>query len=460
MENLSLVEAKLQWKTKLIKRMPDVEKQLVIMANGTGAPYISEECPEKLRPLAERLIKLQVKNGEIRRESMDTSDINKIKDISKATGSSFSDVISYLVKNAAYINYEIIDARHIIKLLVEFDKAYEKYFEKYGSFPMNLLSSESRRYLKNNNNGLSNIEKMQGILEIYRPELKDIAFSEHNYDALPRSRVVLDEKEIEVINSKLKSIANGDNLDEIFSKKHEKYFKNLCAKLKIAGYSFDRFINEHTNFKYTLCFKADILLAVKQMLQSFYDKNGAVMGITHKDPYLRYKLEAAQNVSGCYSIKELLEYFNISADYFDNNQKLSGLELKQRQQRLFNKLTEIYPNKIITKGFATKYDRLYDELSLLYRRFGYKKIDEYLAANGFSRIVDKKSTDNIIYLSERDLDNYGFIDNCQTFDEINERLKNLKISYIDPYENLGIYRRLSYDGLDSTFDKTKARVLS
>lgn len=460
MEDLSLEQAKLQWKTKLEERLPDVKRQLEIMKKGQQIPYVSEDCPEKLRPLAERLVELQINNGEFRREDITSSDMNKIKDISKATGSSFREVIAYLVKNDAYVNYEVIDARHIIRLLEEFDSVFDKYYDKFGEFPMNTLSPESRRYFKNNKNGLNNIEKLQGILEIYRPKLSNIHITEHNYNALPKSRVELSEQSIEIIKSELNTIAKNGNIDAIFSSKYEKYFKNLCAKLKLAGYTFDRFINEYTDFRYTLCFKADILPAVKQMVKSYYDRNGTSTGITNKDPYLRYKIETAQNVSGCFTTKELFEFFGIKTENFDNNHKLSQAELDARQKKLFQTLAELYPDKIIKKGFATKYDRLYDELSLLSRRFGYNNMNAYLTDNGFSRIVDKKSNEKYIYLSECDLNNYEFISDCQSIEEIDKRLKEFGICYIDPYENLGIYKRLIYDGLDSTFSPNKARTLS
>jgi len=459
-EELSLEEAMLQWKSKLEERKPDVEKQLLLAANGPQIPYVSDDCPEKLRPLAERLVALQVEMGEYRREDIYSSDMYKIKDISKATGASFRDVISYLVINDNYLNYDVIDARHIISLLSEFDAAYEKYYAKYGAFPMNVLSPEARRYLKNNKNGLNNIEKLQIVLEVYRPELANIEFSEHNYEAMPKSRIVLSEQNIKFINDELGSVAKNGNVDIIFSKRYEAYFKNLCSKLKLAGFSFDRFLSEHTNLTYTMCFKADILSAVKQMVKSYYKRHGTTRGIINNDPYLRYKIETAQNVAGVYSTKELLDLFGIDNDNFENNKNLSLTELKRREKVLFTKLREIYPDMVVKRGFATKHDKLYDELALLCKRFGYAKIDDYLKDGGFSRIVDKKSEESYIYLSERDLKKYGFIDGCNSFEELNKRLSEFGISYVGPYENLGIYRKLAYEGSDSTYKSESVKTFS
>jgi len=464
--DLPVEESKLVWRNRLIERKPDVEKELLYRANGPQIPYVSEDCPEKYRPLAERLVALQVASGDYKREEIDRSDMYKIKDISKATGRSFKDVIAMLVKNDAYVNNDVIDARHIIDFLDEFDAIYERFYETYNAFPINVLSPEARRYLKNTNLRLSHEEKIQGILEIYRPELAEIKFDTHNYDALPKSRIVLSEQNIEIIRSELKSIAVGGNIDTfdgnidvLFSEKYETYFKNLCAKLKLAGYTFDRFVNEHTKFTYTLCFKADILPAVKQMATHYYLRYGTTKGMTTRDPYLRYKVETAQNVAGLFTTKELFESFDIETDSLDNkNRVLSLRDLKIREKNLLAEIQNLYPDGVIQKGFASTHDKLYDELSLISRRLGFQKIDEYLADKGLTRIADKGPEETCIYLSERDLQNYDFLLRCKSPEDVEERLASLGIVYVGPYENLGIYRKLAYEGLDSTYGKAKPKM--
>ena len=460
-EVIDVNEAKKQWIQKLEDRKPDTDKELKRRAEGPQIPYIDEDCPEAYKALAERLVMLQIEQGEYRREDIYSSDMYKIKDISKATGLSFRSVISSLVKNDAYVNYDVIDARHILDLLAEFDAAYEKHYAKYGAFPINVLSPEARRYLKNNKNGLTYAQKLQGLVDVYRPHLGTLEFEDHNYEALPKSRIVLSEKNIAQIIAELSTIAKDGNIDEIFAGKYEPYFKNLCAKLKIAGYTFDRFISEHTNLTYTLCFKADILKSVKQMVLFFDAKHGTTRGITFKDPYLRYKVEAAQNVAGVYTSKELFESFGMNTDSLENtNKTLSQDELKRRDRVLFSKIAEIYPDGIIQKGFATKYEKLYDELCMLSKRLGFNSVDEYLAAHGCRRIVDKKSTENVIYLSERDLEHYGFLRGVKTPEEMENVLREkYGIEYVGPYENLGIYRRLAYECLDSSHCIDSSRVL-
>lgn len=460
MGEINIIEAKTQWIQKLQERKADVEREIKRRTDGPQIPYVKEDCPEALRTLAERLVTLQIEQGEYRREDIYSSDMYKIKDIGKGTGLSFRDVISSVVANDAYVNYEVIDARHILDLLAEFDSAYQKYYEKYNAFPINVLSPEARRYLKNNKNGLSHAQKLQGIVDVYRPELGMLTFEDHNYEALPKSRIVLSEESIAKIKFELASIAKNGNIDTIFSSKYEPYFKNLCAKLKIAGYTFDRFINEHTNLTYTLCFKADVLPSVKQMATYYYSRYGTTRGITVKDPYLRNKVETAQTVSGVYTSKELFESFGIDTDSLENkNKTLSLSELKKRDFVLFERLGKIYPDGVITKGFATMYDRLYDELCMLSKRLGFSNVDEYLASHGVKRIVDKKSTENTIFLTERDLEHYGFLRGITSTEEMEKVLKEkFGIEYVGPYENLGIYRRLAFEGLDSSYSASEPRT--
>ena len=459
-EVIDVNEAKRQWKEKLEERRPDIEKEIKRRTDGFQIPYVDESCPEAYKSLAERLVMLQIEQGEYRREDIYSSDMYKIKDIGKATGRSFRDVISSLVKNDAYVNYEVIDARHILDLLAEFDAAYEKYYAKYGAFPINVLSHEARRYLKNNKNGLTYAQKLQGIVDVYMPHLGTLTFEEHNYEALPKSRIVLSEKNIAQIVSELSTIAKNGNIDEIFSSKYEPYFKNLCAKLKISGYTFDRFLSEHTNLTYTLCFKADTLKAVRQMVLYFNARHGTTRGITSKDPYLRYKIESAQNTAGVYTSKELFESFGIDTDSLENTNKTLSLdELKHRDRMLFAEIAGLYPDGVIQKGFATKYDKLYDELCMLSKRLGFANIDEYLAAHGYKRIVDKKSTESMIYLSERDLKHYEFLKVIKNPEEMEQILREkYGVEYVGPYENLGVYRRLAYEGLDSSYGTELPRV--
>lgn len=451
-DNKSKEKIKIEWKERLQARVPDVKKELLLLEKGPQIPHVKSDCPEKLKGLAERLVALQVDIGDYRREDIETSDMYKIKDISKATGMSFRDVIASLVENDAYVNYEVIDARHIIQLLAEFDAAYETFYPKYNAFPINVLSPDVRHYLKQPARGISLQEKLQTLLEVYRPELSGINFDEHNYEALPKSRIVLSEQNIELIKAQLSSVAKQGNIDVIFSKKYEAYFKNLCSKLKLAGYTFDRFVNEHTDFSYTLCFKADILPAVKQMATAYYFEHGTTKGMTTNDPYLRYKVEVAQNLVGLYTTKEIFDYLDLPSDNPDFTAKtISTVDLKRRDKKLFDSLREIYPDGVIQKGFATAQDRMYDELCMLAKRFGFKSIDDYISNHGFTRIVDKKSTESKIYLSERDLLKYGFIQNCKSPEEIDERLASFGISYVGPYENLGIYRKLAYERQDGTY---------
>ena len=259
--------------------------------------------------------------------------------------------------------------------------------------------------------------------------------------------------ERERIVAELNSIAKNGFINDIFSPRYEKYFKELCARLKLAGYTFDEFVNRHTSLDFGYCFKADIVPAVRQMVLSFLKQHGTTVGIGEKDPYLRSKIEAAQDVVGIYTIGGLLDYLKVPYDNYENSAAtLSKGELRAREVYIFKKLEEIYPEKVVRSNFTRDYPRVYDEISMLSKRFGFADINEYIKSKGFDRVNDyNRKVDRCIYLSDEDIVHYGFLDGCRHIEYAEEWLKGLGIEKLDPYENLGVYRRLIYEGRDTLY---------
>lgn len=452
-QGLDLTAVRKAWKLKLENRREDVEKELEKREKGPQVPYVSEKCPENFKALAERLVALQVKLGEFNREDISASDIDRIKDMKRRfTGLSFKDNIALMVENSGFVNYDTIFARHVIQVLDEFDVIYSRFYQEYGEIPMNVFSTDVRLFFKNNKNGLTKEEMLRVILEVYRPELANVKIENHNYDALPRSRQVIEPEEMERIVAELNSIAENGNIDVIFSSKYEAYFKELCARLKIAGYTFERFVSNHTSLDYTYCFKADVLPAVKQMIKSYQKKYGSTRKIDTLDPYLRYKCEVAQEVAGIYTMSGLVEHFGIDGDNLDQEKRtLSMDEIITREKILFTQLEKMYPDKVIPERFTVDNDRLYDELAMIANRRGFKNVNDYLVSKGFSRnITYKKKVDRSIYLSERDIINYGFLEGVEHVELAEQWLASQGITLADPYENLGVYRRLAYEKKDSS----------
>lgn len=450
-EGLNIEGAKTAWKLMLERKMADVEKELKRREDGPKVPYVAETCPEKYKDLAERIVALQVKLGEFSREDLSKADVERIKDMKRRdTKLSFKDNIALMVANDGYVNNDTIFARHVIQVLDEFDAIYNRYYQEYGAIPLNVFSTEVRLFFKNHKNGLSKEDMLRGVLEVYRPELANVKIEHHNYEALPRSRQVIAEDEMKRIIAELESIAVDGYIDDIFSPKYETYFKELCARLKLAGYTFDDFVHRNTSLTYTYCFAAEIMPAVTQMAYSYYEKHGTTVGITDKDPYLRNKIDVVQEVSGIYTIGGLMDYLGIDSDNYDNDKStISETDLKFRESILLKKLEELCPSRVIMPAFATKNERVYDEIAFLSRRFGFSNINDYLKARGFIRDVayDRKAP-NCFYLSERDIEFYGFLDGCEHVECAEAYLESKGVRKVDPYANLGVYRKLAYEKRD------------
>ena len=450
-EGLNVEGAKTAWKLLLERKKEDVEKELKKREAGPKVPYVAETCPEKYRDLAERIVSLQVKLGEFSREDLSKTDVERIKDMKRRdTKLSFKDNIALMVANDGYVNNDTIFARHVIQVLDEFDTIFNRYYQEYGAIPLNVFSTEVRLFFKNHKNGLSKEDMLRGVLEVYRPELANVKIEHHNYEALPRSRQVIEEDEMKRIVAELESIAVNGYIDVIFSPKYETYFKELCARLKVAGYTFDEFISRHTSLDYTYCFSAEIIPAITQMAHSYYRKHGTTVGITEKDPYLRNKIDVAQEVSGVYTIGGLMDHLGIDSDNYENDRStISREELNYRERKLIARLDELCPDKIIRSAFATKNERLYDEIAFLARRFGFSNINDYLAARGFAREIDyDRKAPRCFYLSERDIEFYEFLRGCEHIECAEAFLAEKGVRKVDPYSNLGVYRRLAYEKRD------------
>ena len=76
--------------------------------------------------------------------------INKNKKSQETVAHKFGCSIDNMSSNTSYN-----------KVIVEVLHSYSEYYAKYGAFPINVLSPESRRYLKNNKNGLTHAQKLQ-----------------------------------------------------------------------------------------------------------------------------------------------------------------------------------------------------------------------------------------------------------------------------------------------------------
>lgn len=463
-EGLNLDAARKLWKLKLEQRLPLVKREIERKHSTEKlVPCVADTCPEKYVELASRLVALQTKQGEFKREDLAESDMNKVKDFGKARNLSFAEAVAMLVENDAYVNYDVVEARHIVSLLEEFDEVYEKTKDKTDKLPMNLFEYDNRKWLLRHNNGLSNAEKMKVVLEVYRPELAGLEVVEHDYELLPRSRQVLSAEDVKQIKDELSVYADKrGNVDSIFAAENEEYFVSLCSKLKATGYTFERFLKENTDYHFTPCFKGDLLPTVKQMVQEYQRKYHSVRGMTENDPYLRYKVEAAQEVAKAHSTREFFSSLGIENDCPDHTFNVIGVaDLKRRETAFVKKMRELYEDGQIYDSFTAKHERLYDELTMLASRLNFDSVDAYLASHGFERKnIHNRTAGRVIYLSDFDVEYYRLFGGLSSQEEIAKRCDELSLAQIDPAENLRLYRKLIYQQQDvrqklSSKDKAK-----
>lgn len=437
-------------KLKFEKVKPFVESENLRLKNGGNAPSVAESCPEKRRELANRLVAIQTEKGEIKTEDINKKDVSTLKDMTKLKSKmSFREAISSLVENAYFVDYDVVNARHILKFLYEFNEIYNSIYITNGILPLNAFSNETRIFIKNMKTGLSKEEIIRLMLEVYLPEYADIEMIHHDFSVVPKSK--LSQEKIDRIVSELGSIAVNNNLDAIFSDKYEAYFKKLCEILKQAGYTFDSFIREHTDFEYTLCFKCDIVKAVSKMCKGYKYLNNTMVGIQQNDPYLYTKIDLAKEILGVYTLSEVFAMMGIDSDNYDTSKKLlSNEEISSREKVLFSKLENMFPDKFIPVKSRLNDKEIYEELLFLARRHKFANVNDYLASHGFERDLNYNAKPNRnMFLSERDIIHYGFLCSCKTAEDAERVLAENGVTLADPYTSFGIYKKLANQKLDS-----------
>lgn len=449
-EGLNFDGIKTALKLKFERVKPFVESENLRLKNAIIAPSVADDCPENRRELANRLVAIQTKKGEIKTEDIDKKDVSTLKDMTKLKAKkSFREAISSLVDNAYFVDYDVVNARHILKFLYEFNENYNKFYVENGTLPLNGFSDETRIFIKNMKTGLSKEEVMRTILQVYLPEYAGIEMTHHDYSLVPKSK--LSKEKIDRIVAELSSIAVDNNLDAIFSNKYESYFKKLCEILKQSGYTFDSFIRQHTNFEYTLCFKCDIVKAVRKMCKGYKYANNTMVGIQQNDPYLYTKIDLAKEILGVYTLSEVFLMMGIDADNYDTSKKiLSNEEISHRENILFSKLEDMFPDKFIPVKSRLNDREVYEELLFLARRRKFANVNDYLAKHGFERDLNYNAKVNrSMFLSERDIIHYGFLSGCKTPEDVERILAENGVILADPYTSFGIYKKLANQKLDS-----------
>lgn len=433
------------WKEHLKELNPVILEQVEWLEKGKVEPSVNPNCPEKLKPVAERLVEIQNAVGEYQRNQISKEDIERIKYFSKTLKLSFDDVVKLAVSNSRYVSKSAIEAKGIVGFVLEIQSVYNKFYKTHGVFPINAMSAESKRACRNFKTEVSLKEKIEALIEVFLPELQGINIVDRDYSIVSQSKYELTENEIKNLTDYFNSMAENGNIDKCFEMENQESFLACCRLLTKANLSLDDFLKTYTNLDYTKCYSAEIVPAVKQMILSYKERFETTTKIREYDPYLRSKVDAAERYVGKYTIRDLLNYWQIPNDnHLDGRNSLTRIDLEERQAYVVEKLNEFYPNGVIEEEFIKNHPEMYEELKLLSNRLYQCGIDEYLRKFGFVRTRSHaQSAENVIYLSSRDISRYGFSQmKPEDFDECN-------ISILSPSSYFGVYNKLVAQKMDS-----------
>lgn len=432
------------WKERLRKLTPVVVSQFEWLKNNNVVASVNPKCPEKLKPVAERLVTLQNSVGEYQRNQISKEDIERIKYFSKMLKISFEEVINQAVSNSRYISKDIIEARGVVGFILNIQSVYDQFYAEHGVFPINAMDAEVKRACRNFKTDVTLKDKIEAIIEVFLPDLEGIHITEKDFSIVPQTKYELTEEEISVLVSYFNSMAEDGKIDKCFDSEHQEDFLSACNLLAKANLTLDEFLKKWTNLTYTKCYSANIIPATKQMVLSYREKHGTTTRISDLDPYLRSKLDAAERVAGKYSVRDLLNHWQIQNDNDINcRNSLTSWNLAEREIFIISKLKELYPDGVIDKDFIKNHPDLYEEIKLLSNRMGATGINDYLQRFGLSReSYHAQASENNIYLSSRDLQYYGFLRMPPIeFDEC-------EISELNPRDYFGVYNKLVFKERD------------
>ena len=134
-----------EWKEHLKELTPIIMEQIEWLEKGDVVASVSQNCPEKLKPVAERLVEIQNAVGEYQRNQISKEDVERIKYFSKNLKIGFYDVIKLAVDNSRYVSKDALEAKGVVGFILEIQSVYDKIYKQTGVFPINAMSAESKR---------------------------------------------------------------------------------------------------------------------------------------------------------------------------------------------------------------------------------------------------------------------------------------------------------------------------
>ena len=441
-----------EWKSHLRELLPKIQEQIDWIEQGDVQAMVNPSCPEKLKPVAERLVAIQNTLGDYQRKDISKEDIERIKYYSKQNNTGFSDVIKLAVSNSRYVGATELEARGVAFYILEIQSVFKKYYEDYGVFPINAMNVDVKRACRNFKTDVSLSEKIEAIIDVFMPELRGINIVDKDLSVLPTKRKPLTRQEIIELAEYFNKMAVNDNIDRCFDAENHREFLKKCKILSRANMTLGEFLDKYMGFTYSKCYEARVVPAVAHMLTSHLLRHGTTRNITNTDPYLRHKIEVAQKLTKKYSMVDLIEELKIRGDNLAGGRsQLSETDIITRKSILLKGLRVLYPNGQIDADFIAKHPAEYEELKLISRRCGFDNMDDFLKDNNFQRERFHTTVMNsVIYLSESDLEFYSFQSIRPAL------LEDLELRELQPSEFIGVYNKLIAQGLDhSQFEHKK-----
>lgn len=437
-----------QWKERLVELIPEVLKQITWINDGAVQATIKADCSKGLKSVAEELITIQNNLGEYQRAQISKQSIEKIKYYAKKAGCSFDEIIAQTVDNGRYLSKDAIEARGVMGYVLEIQRVYNEYYQKYNVFPINAMDWKVKRACRNFKTDVTLTDKVQAIIEVFLPEYKGINIVEKDYSIEPQSKRELTQEEIEQLIKYVMTFAEDGKIDKIFAEENEQDFTKMCRLLAKANMSLDEFLKNYTNLTYSKCYSVRVVPAVKQMILAYKYRNSTTKGITDRDSYLRNKIEVAQKITEQYTMRDLVKFLNIDGDnVLEGGQSLTMRELELRTKKFVAQLEKLYPDHVIDKSFIARYPELYESLKLLSSRLNQGDMNKFLAQYGFTRESShEREIDERFYLSKNDLTYYRF----NNLTEV--ELEECDFKELNPVDYYGVYSKLIFnkqDGLGS-----------
>ncbi len=446
-ENIELFKAKLESSRKYVEEL--------LMGKVYGEPKIVSGLDKLRQETAERVLEMQKTNGKIIRSEMLNVDMTRVREIQKKNDITFEEALHTLVENCVYQSLERQFAESYVAIIKDVEKVLNEYGDRLKVFPMNALSKESVAKLDSNQVGLSNNIKLKLILDTFVPGFMNLEIVANDYSVVAKKSFALSDDELASLAKDIKENFGDENgnIDKIFARENSSGLKKLIEALKRNNLTFEEFASRF-GLNYTRCYNVPSVPAVKKMVDSYYFKYQTYRYIKQNDQYLFAKLASVRKQENMLSNEQMFSSWGLdTSEMIAPNNIITDFELRSMQEKLIEKLAELYPDKNIGENFSRTHKNTYRLANQLAKRLEFENIDSYLKSIGYHRETpDYRSTyKNTLCLSERDLMFYHFFDSETDPEQIEKTMKEMGITLASVEDYAGFYIKLAYEKCDALY---------